>query len=134
LRFHPEIDCPRNATLRLKQRRHAGLYALSFLNSGRASAFDPFPGRAIAIAFLGSAAKGRFSRRSRPPRAWPTMAGLPVACNFWPPARGRVGSPISVDRFPGTATEWRRAFGADRSWLILDPMLPVVDVAPFDES
>ena len=27
-----------------------------------------------------------------------------------------------------------RAFGADRSWVILDPMLRVIDVAPLDEA
>ena len=111
------------------------------LNKGRHQlAFDPFPGRAIALAFLGSAAD---------PAAEVALAALS--------AKQRVvddGGPalLAVLREPGsgpeTALEARfpsivflwggdemaRAFGAGRSLVILDPMQRVVEVAPLDEA
>jgi predicted 2-oxoglutarate/Fe(II)-dependent dioxygenase YbiX len=111
------------------------------LNSGRHQlAFDPFPGRAIAIAFLGSAAD---------PGAEAALAALSAdrrlvdegkAAFFAVVRESGLGPEIALKaRFPSIVFLWdgdgmARAFGADRSWVILDPMLRVVDVAPLDEA
>ena len=111
------------------------------LNSGRHQlAFDPFPGRAIAIAFLGSVAD---------PAAEAALAALSAnrrlvddgkAAFFAVARKSGLGPEIAIEtRFPSIVFLWdgdemARAFGADRSWVILDPMLRVVDVAPLDEA
>jgi predicted 2-oxoglutarate/Fe(II)-dependent dioxygenase YbiX len=111
-----------------------------FLNSGRHHlAFDPFPGRAIAIAFLGSA---------NDPAAEAALAALSAkrrlvdegrAAFFAVAHESGSGREVALEaRFPSIVFLWdgdetARAFGADRSWVILDPMLRVVDVAPLDE-
>src|ERR1700733_4433278 len=111
------------------------------LNSGRHRlAFDPFPGRVIVLAFLGSAAD---------PAAEAALAALAAkrrlvddgkAAFFAVVAESGAGPEIALEaRFPSIVFLWdgdemARAFGADRSWVILDPMLRVVDVAPLDEA
>ena len=111
------------------------------LNTGRHRlAFDPFPGRAIALAFLGSAAD---------PAAEAALAALSAnrrlvddgeAAFFAVIAESGSGPEIALEaRFPSIVFLWdggemARAFGADRSLVILDPMLRVVDVAPLDEA
>jgi predicted 2-oxoglutarate/Fe(II)-dependent dioxygenase YbiX len=111
-----------------------------FLNSGRHHlAFDPFPGRAIALAFLGSSVH---------PAAEATLAALAAnrrllddgdAAFFAVVRESGLWPEIALEsRFPSVVFLWdggemARAFGADRSWVILDPMLRVVDVAPLDE-
>ena len=111
-----------------------------FLNSGRHRlAFDPFPGRAIALAFLGSAAD---------PAAEAALAALSAdrrlvdegkAAFFAVVRESGLGPEIALEaRFPSIVFLWdgdetARAFGADRSLVILDPMLRVVDVAPLDQ-
>ena len=51
-------------------------------------------------------------------------------------AESRSGPEIALEaRFPSIVFLWdgdemARAFGAERSWVILDPMLRVIDVAP----
>jgi predicted 2-oxoglutarate/Fe(II)-dependent dioxygenase YbiX len=111
------------------------------LNIGRHRlAFDPFPGRAIALAFLGSAAD---------PAAEAALAALSAnrrlvddgkAAFFAVVAESGAGPEIALEaRFPSIVFLWdgdemARAFGAERSWVILDPMLRVVDVAPLDET
>jgi predicted 2-oxoglutarate/Fe(II)-dependent dioxygenase YbiX len=111
------------------------------LNTGRHRlAFDPFPGRAIAIAFLGSAAG---------PAAEATLAALSAnrrlvddgeAAFFVVASESGSGPETALEaRFPSIVFLWdgeemARAFGADRCWVILDPMLRVIDVAPLDDT
>src|ERR1700733_15131858 len=111
------------------------------LNSGRHRlAFDPFPGRVIVLAFLGSAAG---------PAAEAALAALAAkrrlvddgkAAFFAVVAESGAGREIALEaRFPSIVFlreggEMARAFGADRSWVILDPMLRVIDVAPLDQA
>ena len=110
------------------------------LNSGRHRlAFDPFPGRAIAIAFLGSA---------NGPAAEAALAALSAnqrliddgRVAFFAVAReSGLGPEAALEaRFPSIVFLWdgdemARAFAADRSWAILDPMLRVVEVAPLKD-
>jgi predicted 2-oxoglutarate/Fe(II)-dependent dioxygenase YbiX len=111
------------------------------LNQGRHRlAFDRFPGRTIALAFLGSIAD---------PAAEAALTAL--AANRWLIEEGKAaffaivsesgsGPEMALQaRFPSIVFLWdgdetARAFGADRSWVILDPMLRVIDVAPLDEA
>jgi predicted 2-oxoglutarate/Fe(II)-dependent dioxygenase YbiX len=111
------------------------------LNSGRRQlAFDPFPGRAIAIAFLGSA---------NGPAAEAALAALAAnqrlvddgsAAFFAVVRESGLGPERALEaRFPSVVFLWggdemARAFGADRSWVILDPMLRVAAAAPLDEA
>ena len=111
-----------------------------FLNSGRQQlAFDPFPGRAIALAFLGSA---------NDPAAEATLAALSAdrrlvdegKAAFFAVAREfGLGPEVALEaRFPSIVFLWdgdemARAFGAARSLVILDPMLRVIEVAPLDQ-
>ena len=111
------------------------------LNQGRHRlAFDRFPGRTIALAFLGSIAD---------PTAEAALIAL--AANRWLIEEGKAaffaivsesgsGPEMALQaRFPSIVFLWEgdetaRAFGADRSWVILDPMLRVIDVAPLDDA
>jgi predicted 2-oxoglutarate/Fe(II)-dependent dioxygenase YbiX len=111
------------------------------LNIGRHRlAFDPFPGRTIVLAFLGSTAD---------PAAETALAALAVnrrlvddgeAALFAVVAESGAGPEITLEaRFPSFVFLWdgaemARAFGADRSLIVLDPMLRVVDVAPLGEA
>jgi hypothetical protein len=124
----------------LKSRAQPGDSAF-LLNSGRHRlAFDPFPGRAIALAFLGS---------TEAPAAEAALAALSSnrrlvddgkAAFFAVIAESASGPEMALEaRFPSIRFLWdgdeiARAFGADRCWVILDPMLRVVDVAPLDEA
>jgi predicted 2-oxoglutarate/Fe(II)-dependent dioxygenase YbiX len=111
------------------------------LNSGRHRlAFDPFPGRVIALAFLRSitdpgaeaALKAMFAHRR--------VVDDGEAAFFAVIAESGAGPEVAFEaQFPSIVFLWggdemARAFGADRSWVILDPMLRVVDVAPLDEA
>ena len=112
-----------------------------FLNSGRHQlAFDPFPGRAIALAFLGSA---------NDPAAEAALAALSAnrrlvdegeAAFFAVVRESGLEPEVALEaRFPSIVFLWdgdemARAFGADQSWVILDPMLRIVEVAPLDEA
>jgi predicted 2-oxoglutarate/Fe(II)-dependent dioxygenase YbiX len=112
-----------------------------FLNSGRHQlAFDPFPGRAIALVFLGSAAD---------PAAEAALVALSTrlrlvddggAAVFAVMRESGSGPESALEtRFSSIVFLWdgdemARAFGAGQSWVILDPMLRVVDVAPLDEA
>ena len=111
------------------------------LNSGRHRlAFDPFPGRVIVLAFLGSAAD---------PAAEAALSALwhkkrlvdeGKAAFFAVVAESGAGPEIALEaRFPSIVFLWEgaemaRAFGADRSFVILDPMLRVIDVSPLDQA
>src|SRR5271155_5287682 len=110
------------------------------LNTGRHRlAFDPFPGRTIALTFLGSVAD---------PGAEAALATLSAnrslvddgKAAFFVVVGSGAGSEIALEaRFPWIVFLWdgdemMRAFGADRSLVILDPMLRIIDVAPLDEA
>jgi predicted 2-oxoglutarate/Fe(II)-dependent dioxygenase YbiX len=111
------------------------------LNAGRHRlAFDSYPGRAIALAFLGSAAG---------PAAEAALAALSTerrlvdegkVAFFAVAAESGAGPEIALEAlFPSIMFLWdgaemARAFGVDRSWVILDPTLRVVDVAPLAET
>src|ERR1700678_2723262 len=111
------------------------------LNTGRHRlAFDPFPGRTIVLAFL---------RSAMDPAAEAALAALSAkrrlvddgkAAFFAVVAESGTGPEIALEaRFPSIVFLWEggemaRAFGADRSFVILDPMLRVVEIAPLDEA
>jgi predicted 2-oxoglutarate/Fe(II)-dependent dioxygenase YbiX len=112
-----------------------------FLNSGRHQfAFDPFPGRAIAIAFLGSVADPAAEAALAVLSARRRLVDDGEAAFFAVARESGSGPQIAMeDRFPSIMFLWggeemARAFGADRSFVILDPMLRVADVAPLGEA
>jgi predicted 2-oxoglutarate/Fe(II)-dependent dioxygenase YbiX len=124
----------------LKSGAQPGDSAFLLNTGGHRLAFDPFPGRAVVLAFLGSAAD---------PAAEATLAALSAntrlvdggeAAFFVVASESGSGPEIAMEaRFPSIVFLWdgdemARAFGADRSWVILDPMLRVIDVAPLDEG
>jgi predicted 2-oxoglutarate/Fe(II)-dependent dioxygenase YbiX len=124
----------------LKPRAQPGDSAF-LLNSGRHRlAFDPFPGRAIALAFLGSTAD---------PAAEAALAALSAnrrlvddgkAAFFAVVGESDSGPEIALEaRFPSIRFLWdgdelARAVGAGRCWVVLDPMLRVIDVAPLEDA
>jgi predicted 2-oxoglutarate/Fe(II)-dependent dioxygenase YbiX len=110
------------------------------LNTGRHRlAFDPFPGRAIALAFLGSTADPGAEAALTAISAHRRLVDDGKAAFFAIVAESGPGPETATEaRFPSIVFLWdgdemARAFGADRSWVILDPMLRVVDVAPLDD-
>ena len=111
------------------------------LNSGRHRlAFDPFPGRAIVLAFLGSIAEPAAEAALTALSANRRLADEGKAAFFAILPESGSGPEIALQaRFPSIIFLWggdemARAFGADRSFVILDPMLRVVDIAPLDEA
>ena len=110
------------------------------LNSGRHQlAFDPFPGRAIALAFLGSANDSASEAALAALSADRRLVDEGKAAFFAVARESGLGPEIALEaRFPLIVFLWggdvmARAFGADRSLVILDPMLRVIDVAPLDQ-
>ena len=111
------------------------------LNSGRHQlAFDPFPGRTIVLAFLGSVADPAAEAALSALSAKRRLVDDGKAAFFAVVAESGVRTEIALEaRFPSIVFlreggEMARAFGADRSWVILDPMLRVIDVAPLDQA
>jgi hypothetical protein len=111
------------------------------LNTGRHRlAFDPFPGRAIALAFLGSVADPTAEAALTAISAHRRLVDDGAAAFFAVVAASGAGPEIALQaRFPSIVFLWdgdemARAFDVSRSWVILDPMLRVVDVAPLDEA
>jgi predicted 2-oxoglutarate/Fe(II)-dependent dioxygenase YbiX len=111
------------------------------LNSGRHRlAFDPFPGRTIVIAFLASAADPAAEARLMVLAANRRLVDDGEAAFFAVAAESRSEPEIELEgRFPSIVFLWdgaemARAFGADRSLVILDPMLRVIDVAPLADT
>ncbi len=110
------------------------------LNRGRHRlAFDSFPGRTIALAFLGSASDPGTDAALQMLSAHRRLVEGGKAAFF-----AVVSDPDSTardaleTRFPAVRFLWdgeslASAFGAARAWVVLDPMLRVVDVAPLDE-
>jgi len=111
------------------------------INSGRDRlAFDSFPGRHIALAFVGSIAD---------PAAEAALTALEAERRLIDEGKAAFfavvserGSPPEMAleaRFPSIRFLWdggemARAFGAEKSWVILDPMLRVIDVATLGEA
>jgi predicted 2-oxoglutarate/Fe(II)-dependent dioxygenase YbiX len=111
------------------------------LNSGRHQfAFDPFPGRAIALAFLGSVTDPATESALAALSANRRLVDEGGAAFFAVMCESGLGPEIALEaRFPAIVFLWdgdemARAFGADQSWVILDPMLRVVHVAPLAEA
>jgi predicted 2-oxoglutarate/Fe(II)-dependent dioxygenase YbiX len=111
------------------------------LNSGRHRlAFDPYPGRVIVLAFLGSAANPAAEVALSALAAKRRLIDEGNAALFAVAAESGAGPEIALEnRFPSIVFLWEgaemaRAFGADRSLVILDPMLRVMDVSPLDQA
>ena len=111
------------------------------LNAGRHRlAFDPFPGRYIALAFLGSIADPAAEAALAALAANQRLVGEGRAAFFAVVAESGARAAGALEaRFPSIVFLWdggdmARAFGADRSWVILDPMHRVIDVAPLNEG
>ena len=100
-------------------------------------AFDAFPGRTIALAFFRSIAD---------PAAETTLTALDAKRRLVDEGKTAFFAVVSESgsapeitleaRFPSIRFLWdgdemARAFGVDRSLVILDPMLRVIDIAPF---
>jgi predicted 2-oxoglutarate/Fe(II)-dependent dioxygenase YbiX len=110
------------------------------LNSGRHRlAFDPFPGRAMMIAFLGSAAHPAAEAALVALAAKSRLVEEGQAAFFAVASESGSGPERALEtQFPSVVFLWdsadmARAFGLERSWVVLDPMLRVVDVVPLDE-
>jgi predicted 2-oxoglutarate/Fe(II)-dependent dioxygenase YbiX len=111
------------------------------LNSGSYRlAFDPFPGRPIALAFLGSASGPAAEAALTALSACRRLVDEGKAALFAVVSESGSGPEIALQaRFPSIVFLWdggemARAFGIERSWLILDPMLRVIEVAPLEDS
>ncbi len=102
-------------------------------------AFDSFPGRAIALAFLGSAGDPGTDAALRAFVAHRRLVEGDKAAVL-----AVVSEPVSAEwtaletRFPSVRFVWdgeslASAFGAHRAWVVLDRALRVVDVAPLDD-
>ena len=110
------------------------------LNRGRHRlAFDSFPGRAIALAFLGSAGDPETDAALQAFAAHRRLAEdgkaafFAVASEPDPAARNGLEMRFPSVRFLWDGESLASAFGAARAWVVLDPTLRVVEVAPLDE-
>jgi hypothetical protein len=111
------------------------------LNQGRHRlAFDRFPGRAIALAFLGSIADHGSESALTALSANRRLVDEGKAALFAVVSESGSWPEIALEaRFPSIVFLWEgnamaRAFGADPRLVILDPMLRVIDVAPLDDA
>src|SRR6185312_7891653 len=111
------------------------------LNSGRHRlAFDPFPGRTILLAFLGSLAdpaseSALAALESNRPLVDDGKAAFFAVVSepgSWPEIGLEARFPSIV--FLTDGGEMARAFGADSSWVVLDPMLRVIGAGPLKEA
>src|SRR5271155_2221924 len=117
------------------------------LNRGRHRlAFDSFSRRALAPAFLGSArgpqtdaalhAVAPPRQPSAPPRRLAEggkAAFFAVVTEPGSTARSALETRFTSVRFLWDGESLASAFGVARAWVVLDPMLRVVEVAPLDE-
>jgi hypothetical protein len=110
------------------------------LNRGRHRlAFDSFPGRTIALAFLGSAGDPETDTALQTFAAHRRLAEDGKAAFFAVVSEpGSTARSALETRFPSVRFLWdgeslASAFGVARAWVVLDPMLRVVEVAPLDE-
>lgn len=110
------------------------------LNQGRhLSAFDAFPGRHALIAVLPSADGPAGVAALQALESARSLADSGKAAFFaaFPGADGAVEVKTSFPSicFPAGADDWPSAFGAgpDGCWVIVDPMLRIVDIAPLGD-
>src|SRR5271163_3444515 len=110
------------------------------LNRGRHRlAFDSFPGRMIALAFLGSAADPGTHAALQALAAHRRLVEDGKAAFFAVLSEPGLTARSALEtRFPSVRFLWdgeslAGAFGTSRAWVVLDPMFRVVDVAPLDE-
>ena len=110
------------------------------LNSSRHRlAFDPFPGRFIVLAFLGSAAEPGAEAALAALSAKSRLVDETKAAFFAVISESCAGPDIALEaQFPSIVFLWdggdmARAFGVNRSWVVLDPMLRVIDVGCLNE-
>jgi len=111
------------------------------LNSGRHRlAFDPFPGRTILLAFLGPVSGAAAGAALDTLEANRRLVDEGEAAFFAVASESGAGSEIGLEaRFPSVRFLWdggemARAFGARPGYVVLDPMLRVIGVAPLDEA
>lgn len=103
-------------------------------------AFDPYAGRAIVLAFVGSALGGAAEFALRALAVHRRLFDKGEAAFFVVAAESGLGPEAALEAgFPWVRFLWdggdmARAFGAERSLVVLDPMLRVIDVAPLEES
>jgi hypothetical protein len=123
----------------LKPGAHRGDSAF-LLNRGRDRlAFDPFPGRAIVLAFIDSADDPGTEAALQTLAANRRMVEDGKAAFFAVVSQSDSTARSAFEtRFPSVRFLWdgeslSRAFGAARAWVILDPMLRVIEVAPLDD-
>jgi hypothetical protein len=103
-------------------------------------AFDSFPGRAIALAFLGSADDPGTDAALLALTAHRRLFESGKAAFFAVVSEpGSTARTALEARFPAVRFLWdgdgeslASAFGIARAWVFLDPMLRVVEVAPLD--
>lgn len=124
----------------LERRAQRGDSAFLFNQGRHRFAFDPFPGRYIALALLGSivdpAAEATFTTMD----ANRHLVDEGKAAFFALVAESGSRSEIALAaRFPSVVFLWdgeelARAFGTDRCWVILDPMLRVIEIARLRDS
>src|SRR6202042_661585 len=101
---------------------------------------DPFPGRVIVLAFLGSGADPAAEAALAALSAKRRLVDEAKAAFFAVVAESGASAETALEaRFPSIVFLWdggvmARAFGPDRCWVVLDPMLRVIDVAPLDEA
>jgi predicted 2-oxoglutarate/Fe(II)-dependent dioxygenase YbiX len=102
-------------------------------------AFDSFPGRYIALAFVGSAADPAADAALQTLAANRSLVEDGKAA-FFAVVSGHGSTPRSAlkTRFPSIRFLWdgeslASSFGSARAFVVLDPMLRVVDVAPLED-
>jgi hypothetical protein len=110
------------------------------LNRGRHRlAFDSFPGRAIALAFVGSADDPGTRAALQTMAARQSLVETGKAAFFAVVSEPGSNAWSAIEtRFPSVRFLWdgeslASAFGAARAWVVLDPMLRVIDVAPLED-
>lgn len=127
-----------NFALRLGVQRGDSAF---FLNQGRHRlAFDPFPGRFVVLALISSIADAGAIAALQALAANGGLVDAGNAAFFVVIAESDAAPQIALERrFPSIRFLWdgesmTRAFGGAGSWVILDPMLRVVDVAPLNDG
>ncbi len=111
------------------------------LNSGRHRlAFDPFPGRTILLAFLGSIPGAAEEAALETLSSHRRLVDEGKVAFFAVASESGSGAAIGLEaRFPSIVFltdggEMARAFGADSSWVVLDPMLRVIGAGPLEDA
>jgi hypothetical protein len=123
----------------LKPGVQPGDSAFLFNRGGHSLAFDSFPGRTIALAFLGLAGDPLTDVALQALAARGHMVeGGNAAFFAVVPDSGSASWSTLETRYPSIrflrdGEGLAKAFGVARAWVVLDRMLRVVDVAPLDD-